>query len=35
MVVYEIVGGVVFLLFLGLGVWKFTELMQPKKGRGK
>lgn len=33
MVVYEIVGGLVVLALLGLGAWKFSEMLKLKKGR--
>lgn len=35
MVVYEIVGGVVVLALIALGILKFTEIMNRKKGRSK
>jgi hypothetical protein len=35
MVIYEIVGGLVVLALIGLGVWKFSEMFNRKKGRAR
>lgn len=35
MIVYEIVGGLVILTMIGLGAWKFSEILKHKKGRQK
>lgn len=33
MVVYEVVGGLVFLALVLLGVWKFSELLSRRRKR--
>lgn len=35
MIIYEIVGGLVILALIGLGAWKFSEMLKHKRGRQK